>query len=79
MENLAGTGWQQINQAISNLEMFIIPATYNVHTGTRDWANLNCASTTDILNQTQLKAKRIVPSKGFSFRTTITPTYPNYI
>ena len=49
--------------------MFIIPATYNVHTGTHDWANLNGADTEDTLLQTQLKARKVVPSRGFSFNT----------
>lgn len=64
-----GAAWAQINPAIPNMEMFIIPATYNVHTGTRDWANLNGADTEDILLQTQLKARKVVPSRGFSFQT----------
>lgn len=59
----------QIQPAIPNLEMFIIPATYTVKPATRDWTVLNYADITDILNQTQIKARRVVPSKGFTFLT----------
>jgi hypothetical protein len=51
------------------MEMFIIPATYNLHTGNRDWANLNGADTEDILLQSQTKSRKVVPSRGFSFFT----------
>ena len=62
-----GDAWSQINPTIPNMEMFIIPATFNAHSGTRDWANLNYEDITDILNQSQMKSKKIIPSRGFSF------------
>ena len=49
--------------------MFIIQATYNDHTSTRDWKQLGRAQIEDILNQNQIKSRRIIPSKGFSFTT----------
>ena len=36
VSNLDSTGWQGIHPAVPNLEFFIIPATFNVHTSTRD-------------------------------------------
>ena len=65
----AGT-WNQINPDVPNMEMFIIPATYNVHTSTRNWDTLPRLDIDDILNQTQTKARRLIPSRGFSFNTT---------
>ena len=66
----ADGSWNQINQAVPSMEMFIIPATYNVHTSTRNWGTLGRDAIDDILNQTQIKARRIIPSRGFSFNTT---------
>lgn len=59
----------QLQPAIPNLEMFVIPASYTVKPATRAWGSLDFDQITDILNQTQLKARRVVPSKGFSFST----------
>lgn len=70
IHNPDSASWNQLNPATPNMEMFIIPATFNVHTSTRDWKTLSRDEIDDILNQTQLKARKIIPSKGFSFKTT---------
>ena len=61
--------WSEINPTIPNMEMFIVPSTYTTHTSNRDWDVLNYDDITDILNQTQIKARRVIPSRGFSFLT----------
>lgn len=55
--------------AMPMMEFFIIPATYHVHPNQRDYANLTDDEITDILNQTQIKSRRLMPSKGFTFKT----------
>lgn len=65
----ANTKNLQIQPAIPNFEMFIIPATFTVKLTTRKWADLTYDEITDILDQSQIKSRRVIPSKGFRFKT----------
>lgn len=65
----ADGSWNQINPAVPNIECFIIPATYHVHPDQRNWGHLSGHEIQDILNQSQIKSRRMLPSKGFKFNT----------
>ena len=54
---------------IPSLEMFILPTRFNTHSDKRDWGKLDGLQIQDILNQSQIKARRMIPSKSFSFNT----------
>lgn len=58
-----------VRHAIPNLEFFVIPTTYYVHPDQRDWADMEDDEIQSIIAQTQIKARRLMPSKGFTFKT----------
>ena len=71
-QNMADSfGLGGANGVRNPMEMFIVPTTYHghVHPDQRDWADMTNDEITSELNQTQIKARRIIPSKGFTFKT----------